>query len=126
MHIYKKSVLFFIIAVLVSGTFAVAPQKAHAQFGVIVIDDLFFNVKEALDSVAWGVAKSIIGQMQGSILQWASTGFDGNPVFIQDPALYLQNIGKSTANGFIEAIGPLIHQCEHLFSKHSHTNMIKI
>ncbi|MEK7514272.1 MAG: hypothetical protein AAB587_00395 [Patescibacteria group bacterium] len=109
MHIHKKSVLFFIIAVLVSGTFTVAPQKVHAQFGVLVIDDLSRWLKQALDAAGWNVAKTILGQMEGSILQWAASGFDGNPVFVQNPELYLRNLGDFTANNFISMVGPAVY-----------------
>lgn len=55
-----------------------------------------------LDQIATMIAKKILRSLTDSIVNWAASGFDGNPVFISDVGGFFRDIGDEIAGDFIE------------------------
>ncbi|MCD8507813.1 MAG: hypothetical protein LRY42_00135 [Candidatus Pacebacteria bacterium] len=93
---------------------SIAPQQSRAQLvvsdpgatGVLVLDQvqqanqtftsIYDNLKEfALDALAFNLASMLSQQLTQQIINWANTGFDGNPFYVNDLGLYFQDISRN-------------------------------
>lgn len=105
---YRRPIaLVLIIAFIVPSVFFLAPQKAEA---VPVVEIWGFNPKEIADGLLWAIVKTAAHAVLQSIVVWAQSGFNGNPVFVQDPEGFLKGIGDEAAGLFIETVAPFL--CE--------------
>lgn len=57
------------------------------------------------DSIAYCIVNSVIQYLSDATIDWINNGFDGNPVFVDDPGQIVRDIGKDTINSFIDSIG---------------------
>lgn len=65
-----------------------------------------------LDSVAWGLAKSVVSEMASSIVDWINNGFQGSPAFVQDLEGFLLNVADKEFGSYLEKLGgPLSMLC---------------
>jgi hypothetical protein len=60
------------------------------------------NLKElTLDGIAWNLGKELIQQIQADVLDWANSGFDGEPAFVTNYEEFFTNIADETVAGLI-------------------------
>ncbi len=55
----------------------------------------------SLDSIMFCIINEIITYITQSTIAWINSGFDGNPVFIQNPGALMQRVASQEANNFI-------------------------
>jgi hypothetical protein len=58
----------------------------------------------SLDSLTFCVTNTLIDYITQSTINWAKSGFEGSPVFIEDPENFLRTIGDIEAGKFITEI----------------------
>ena len=60
------------------------------------------NLKEmTLDGIAWNLGKEMIQQVQADVLDWANSGFDGEPAFITNYEEYFTGLADESLAEFI-------------------------
>lgn len=65
-------------------------------FGILVLP--------SWDSVAWCIVNEIISYLIDATIQWAQTGFNGNPAYITNPSAFFKGIADQEAGNFIQGI----------------------
>jgi len=61
--------------------------------------------KEALDGIAWQIAKQMVSSMTKSLVNWINSGFQGSPAFITDLNAFLLDALDTAAGEFIKSLG---------------------
>ena len=90
----KKIILSFFIIAMVSFV-AVPPQKAHAQLFTFDPQNLLDMIKEyGLDAIPYNIAGMMAQQMTQKLTNWANSGFDGNPFYIDDVGGFFRDIAR--------------------------------
>lgn len=56
------------------------------------------------DGIGYCIVNTIIDYIINSTIQWANTGFKGNPAFIRNPEQFFQNIANREASLFIQEL----------------------
>lgn len=75
---------------------------AHAQWAVVVVEDLPRRQKDfLLDLIQWILVDIVLAQIIDDVLAWVASGFQGDPAFVTDLEGYLVNIADETAGNFI-------------------------
>jgi hypothetical protein len=136
-HFKKIAGVFIIIAIFVSCSQFVAPQKARAQWVTIsptqLVQDLLSNIQQSLsaasgavtaeattvstlqqsvlDKIAVAIAKQLLMKITASVVNWINSGFNGSPAFVQNPAAFFENIGDQITGQFIASNGVLSSLC---------------
>lgn len=88
--------------VVLTGTYSpskyVTP-RAHAFLGIgdIVFEPILDVINQALNGLAWTVAKLTIQSLTRSTVNWINSGFNGSPAFISDLGENLQYLGDAVA-----------------------------
>jgi hypothetical protein len=72
---------------------AVAEAKETGILGVI-----------SWDQIGWCLVNSMIESITISTVQWINNGFEGNPVFVEDPAAYFSNLADVQAGIFLNEL----------------------
>lgn len=103
------TVAFFCVSI----SFSFVP-KAHAQG--LPVQDILNTIQTTLSALSsasleqkelvWDglfhdIATQALQQMTGDILEWANSGFDGEPAFVTDLLGYLQDVADDVAGDFI-------------------------
>lgn len=57
------------------------------------------------DSIAFCLVNSIIDHIGRSTVRWIESGFQGNPVFVDDPEQFFRDFADLQAGGFIDGLG---------------------
>ncbi len=57
------------------------------------------------DAIGYCFINSVIQYLSDATIDWINNGFDGNPVFVDDPRQMIRDIGEDTVNAFIDGIG---------------------
>lgn len=100
----KRLLTFILILSFVSSVFYMPTftPRAHAIFG---FGDLVIDIKQlarnAADGVAMAIARRMVDDMVRSTVEWAQTGFEGNPAYATNPAQYFGDIADGVAGDFI-------------------------
>lgn len=78
---------------------------------VVPVNDPQANAKESglagmpsWDSMAFCLVNSIIEYVGFATVQWINSGFEGNPIFVQDPALFFSTIADIEAGNFLNQL----------------------
>lgn len=58
----------------------------------------------SLDSIAYCIVNSILEYIANSTIQWANSGFNGSPAFVQNPDRFFQGLADQQASQFISAL----------------------
>lgn len=58
----------------------------------------------SLDAIAWCLVNSIIEYIGHATVEWANSGFEGNPAFVDNPAGFFQTLGDVEAQRFIKGL----------------------
>lgn len=61
--------------------------------------------ENALDGIAWTLAKKVVSGVVSSIVNWINSGFQGSPAFITDLPGFLLGIADEVAGEYIESLG---------------------
>lgn len=93
---------FLLIFSLVFSTlfFPPSPKKAEAFLGDSVSGTASLAMQIA-DAVARALAQAILQSMIEQTVNWANTGFEGNPAYVTDPKQYFTDIADGVAGNFI-------------------------
>ena len=100
----KRLVTFFITLSLVTSAFylPVFTPRTHAIFG---FGDLVIDIKalaeRIVDGFAMVAAQKMVDDMVKSTVDWAQTGFEGNPAYVTDQNQYFTNLADGIAGEFI-------------------------
>ena len=90
--------------------------KAFAPLPVIDVANLTANtttagaastqtvILQALNGLAWTVAKVAVQSITRSVVNWINSGFQGSPAFATDLQSNLQNVGDSVVNSFLAQV----------------------
>lgn len=73
-------------------------RKAEAQWAVF---DVPQTARMLADMVGRRVAQVVIQRMVNSTVNWASSGFQGNPAYVTNPRRFFQDIADGVAGEFI-------------------------
>lgn len=57
------------------------------------------------DSIAWCLANTLIEYIGSSTVAWINNGFEGNPVFVDDPEKFFRDIADIEAGQLIQELG---------------------
>ncbi len=99
----KAVVVVFSLALLVTST--TYPHRAYAFLGVgdVVAVNLEQSVRSnALNPLAYTVAKIALNSLSKSVVNWVNSGFNGSPAFVQDLNQTLLSVGDAEATRFID------------------------
>lgn len=96
----KKVITFFLLLAFISSTFylPVFTPKAQAQWAVI---DVKAFAREIIDNFAQVAAQVLVEEIVRSTVEWANSGFDGNPAYATDLSQFLTNTADNVAGEFI-------------------------
>ena len=65
-----------------------------------------------LDPIASGLAKQVIRQITGSVVNWINSGFEGSPSFLQNPGAFFLDVADQITGDFLSKVGgPLTDLC---------------
>ncbi len=111
-----------IMAILLPVIFLSAPKKAEAIVPVIDAANLAVNTAAAtslatlvtkefsLDSIAYLAAKVVLRSLTTSVVNWIKSGFQGNPLFIQDLEANLADAADQATGAFMkEFLSPEVY-----------------
>lgn len=88
-----------------TGTPAEQQSRARTSATTGSLDPTGFTlIQPSWDSIAWCVINSIIEYIIDATIQWAKTGFNGNPAFIDNPEQFFESIADQEAGAFIQEI----------------------
>lgn len=100
----KRSVAFLLLLSIISSTLysPIFAPRAHAflGFGDLVID-IKALAERIVDGIAMAAAQRLVDQMVRSTVNWAQSGFEGNPAYVTDPEQYFRDISDGIAGEFI-------------------------
>ena len=82
-----------------------AQSLAAASSGVTATGVTSLVTKEALDGIAWQIAKQMVSSMTKSLVNWINSGFQGSPAFITDLNGFLLDALDTAAGEFIKSLG---------------------
>ncbi len=86
-----------------------------AQNSIIASQTSSLVKKEGcLDALMKQVVKSIIKDITKSTVDWINTGFEGSPLYVQDPGVFIYSISDAQFGGFMDDYNTLIPD-EHPF-----------
>src|SRR3989338_6932841 len=102
----KRSTTFLLVLSFTSSALylpAFAP-RAHAIFGIA---DFGFTIdvkalaREIADGIAMVAAQKMVDSMVNSTVEWAQSGFDGNPAYVTDQKQYFADLSDGIAGDYI-------------------------
>lgn len=100
----RRLITFLITLSLVSSAFYLPTFAPRAQaifgFGDLVID-VKAMVERIVDTGGRLAAKALVDKMVQSTVNWAQSGFEGNPAYVTDPKQYFTSLSDNIAGEFI-------------------------
>ncbi len=61
-------------------------------------------IMQALNGLAWTVAKTAVNSITRSTVNWINSGFNGSPAFVTDLSASLQSVGDAVAENFFSEL----------------------
>ncbi len=58
----------------------------------------------SLDSIAYCIVNTILEYVANSVINWANSGFNGNPSFVENPDRFFQSLADQQASSFISSL----------------------
>ena len=108
---YGKCLKKFLLTLLLIsvGFFPIFNHKAEAQIPVTdtahisatLTESFRKSFKDGLDMAARIAAQIAIQRIVASTVEWANTGFEGNPAYVTDPKQYFSDLSDGIAGEFI-------------------------
>jgi hypothetical protein len=110
LHTVKKAeaqlTVFDPAAVAWLGSIGALNTSQVALLSTMTVTQLTLLTKDTiLDGIAWILAKTIISQLIGSIINWVNSGFKGKPAFVSDLKRFLLDAADKAAGEYIKALG---------------------
>lgn len=87
------------------------------QLNLDVILCTLEGIVPSFDGIAWILAKSAVYSIKQSLMQWIRSGFEGKPLFVQDPNKFFKGFADQASAVFIEDIGKKIANDPKYFCK---------
>ncbi|MFZ2048910.1 MAG: hypothetical protein WAV25_01260 [Minisyncoccia bacterium] len=107
-NINKQIASFLIILTLVFSSLslpAITPRAKATGLPVVDILGNFLKAKDVVrmivDGIAMGVAQKMTNDIVKSTINWANTGFEGNPTFVTDPVGFTKRSADSAVGLYI-------------------------
>lgn len=101
----KKLLTFILILSIITPFFYLPYQarKAEALFGVgdINLESIPVILDFVWEKIGRQIAQKMIDDMVRSTVNWAQSGFDGNPAFVTNPEQYFTDLADGIAGEFI-------------------------
>lgn len=102
----KSSITFLLILSIISSTFYLSVFVPRAQAFLGIADfgftvDISAKAKQIVDGIAMVLAAKLVDNMVKSTVNWAQTGFEGNPAYVTDPKQYFTKLSDGIAGDFI-------------------------
>lgn len=63
-----------------------------------------FQIGVSWDDIAWCIVNTIIDYIVNSTIQWANSGFKGNPAFVRNPEQFFKQLADKEAASFIHEL----------------------
>ncbi len=97
-----------VFSVFVGSFLPMFTQRAQALFGGGIVFDPIHNAStifrtglELANMVARALAQAILQRMIESTVDWANSGFEGNPAYVTDPDRFFTDIADDIAGEII-------------------------
>jgi len=107
---FAKTIIIIQIIISLSGI----PLFVSAQGLAVPVSDAVLEEKEvglfgiyglSLDFLAFSLREVAIQLLMDQIKQWAASGFQGTPVFMENPQQFLKGVGEEATGVVIEKLG---------------------
>ena len=99
--VMKSLATFFLFLSLIFSSFlSIPPKKAEAFLGDSVSGTAQLAMMVA-DTLARAAAQAVLQRMIDSTVEWASSGFEGNPAYVTNPKQFFTDIADGVAGEFI-------------------------
>jgi|GEM_PF-1091681 len=125
------------VVMLVVGLMSFSPTPAHGCFALLggcgiaggqtvqvnggsgttqqtisaAADTALVQKEFVYDQIAFNIARTAVASIVRSIVNWINSGFQGEPAFVQDLEMHMQNLADATAGEFIRDIDELEFLC---------------
>lgn len=76
-------------------------SNTNAQTGTFIMGK---QIGLGWDGVAWCIVNTVIDYIVNSTIQWANSGFKGNPAFIRNPEQFFKQLADREAASFIQEL----------------------
>lgn len=76
-------------------------SNTNAQTGTFIMGK---QIGLGWDGVAWCIINTVIDYIVNSTIQWANSGFKGNPAFIRNPEQFFKQLADREAASFIQEL----------------------
>ena len=63
------------------------------------------NKETCLDAIAFFAAKELVRELGVQTIAWINNGFQGQPLFLENPQSFFENLYKREVNGLVSVIG---------------------
>ncbi len=104
----RKHLALVLLVLVISMNFVIPPKHADAIFGIgdfgVTVDLVQENIKLILNTAAHSLARKIVSKLVNSTVTWANSGFNGNPVFVQNPKQFLADAANQTAQSVVDGV----------------------
>lgn len=60
--------------------------------------------EQCLNGVAYGVAKNLLQNLSNKTINWAKTGFNGNPFYVRDIDSYMKSVSDEKINDYLKNV----------------------
>jgi len=106
----KKFTTFIVLIGIFTGTFFFNTSTVNAQFAVTdpgltaitAAENTRKTIIDVANKVAVQLANIAVQKVVSSTIEWANSGFDGNPAYITDPKQYFTDIADGVAGEYIQ------------------------
>lgn len=68
-------------------------------------DGTLIGKEFALDGIAWNIAEVVRQKIVRSVINWVNSGFQGQPMFVQDLGGFLLNVADEIAGSYLQGTG---------------------
>lgn len=100
-----KKIAAFVLTLSIVSSVAYMPVFAPRTQAIFGIGDIVIDIKalaeRIVDGIAMALAQQLIDKMVQSTVQWAQSGFEGNPAYATNPEQFFTNIADGVAGEFI-------------------------
>jgi hypothetical protein len=93
------------VPITADGTQLEAQSRTGTAASTGTLDPTGFTITQpSWDSIAWCVINTIIEYLIDATIEWAKTGFNGNPAFIDNPEQFFTSLADQEAGAFIQEL----------------------
>jgi uncharacterized protein YdcH (DUF465 family) len=96
----KKGITYFFGVVIICSVIF-TPQRTQAQN----TDPAQLEKEFSLDTIATAMAQTFLDSLTRDIVNWINSGFDGDPMFVQNTGDFLFDVANETSGQFIDDLG---------------------